>query len=201
MKIVILSVWLVMILFLTMSEAVQAQYDDIQWRTYIREAMAKGQIVAVLKEVEAEAAAEEKASRWNRASIMYDEASSTAGRNGQLQKSLTYAQKAFEVAERSRDPWLRSVAISRAVDALKRLGKPVEAKEWIMKGMENVNRVEAGGWREAAAATFNAYLGWDFLRTREVDKAIDHLAYAVQLRDSLIRWNERVRNRQHVRAN
>ena len=42
----------------------------------MREAIAKGHILEALKEVEAEATAEEKANRWDRVAVMYIEASS-----------------------------------------------------------------------------------------------------------------------------
>jgi len=198
---VILFVSIVTSLCLAMSGAALAQYDDNQWRIYMREAIAKGQILEALKEVEAEATAEEKANRWNRVTLMYIEASAAARLNGQLQKALSYAERSLDAAQKAQDPWLRSMAIGRVVLALQRLGKREEAKDWILKGIENVNRIQAGAWREAAAATFNAFMGRDLLRTGEVDKAIDHLSYAVQLRESAVSYNQRVRNQAYVRAN
>ncbi len=188
-------------LALVMPNSARAQYDDANWRSYFRESIAKGRILEALREAEIEAGAEEKAGRWNRAAVMYDEAAKAALRNGQLQKALTYGQKTLDASEQSNDPWLRSLGIARMVDALQYLGKSRDAREWIQKGLDNVGRIEVGVWREAAAATFNSYMGRDFLRTNELDKAIDHLSYAVQLRESIVSFNQRSGAAQYVRLN
>src|SRR5262245_28070627 len=114
-----------------------AQYDDIQTRTYVREAIAKGQNLEALTYLETEAIAAEKASRWDKATLMYQEASRSARISGQLQKGLDYAHKAIEASQKSKDPWLYSTAMALMFHTLQSLGKRAEAREWIFKGIEN----------------------------------------------------------------
>ena len=85
-----------------------AQYSDVNWNNYAREAIAKGKVIEALKELEAEGSAAEKVSRWDKASFFYDLASTAARQNGQLQKGLTYGQQSFDASEKAKDPVLRS---------------------------------------------------------------------------------------------
>src|SRR5215813_6352661 len=178
-----------------------AQYDDIQTRTYVREAIAKGEILEALTYLETEAIAAEKANRWDKATLMYNEASLTARLNGQLQKGLDYARKGIEGAQTCKDPWLYSRAVVNMVLVLQLLGKHAEARDWILKGIENVQQIPIGGFREASSSEFHGLLGRDYLRTKEVEKAIEHLSYSVQVRESVISLSQRARAGQYVRAN
>jgi len=98
-----------------------AQNDEAQWRKFALDAMSKGHIRDALRKLEAEAAADDKANRWNQAASLYRLASGMARRSGELQKSLTLAYKAVECAEKSQEPMLRSGAIMSVVDILRGL--------------------------------------------------------------------------------
>jgi len=72
------------------------------------------------------------------------------------------------------------------VAVLRALGKSLEAREWILKGVENVNRFLNGGWKEGALTAFQDQLSRSYLSTNEIQKAIEHLEYSVQVRESSI---------------
>jgi tetratricopeptide (TPR) repeat protein len=170
-----------------------AQNDEAQWRKFALDAMSKGHIRDALRKLEAEAAADDKANRWNQAASLYRLASGMARRSGELQKSLTLAYKAVECAEKSQEPMLRSGAIMSVVDILRGLGKSSDAKTWILKGLENVKTIPPGVNRDGSSATFNNYMGQDALRSGQVQEAIDYFLHAIRDRESVIATNQRGR--------
>jgi len=48
--------------------SLQSQYDNVDWNTYLREAISNGKIIEAFEELEAEASAAANANRWDQAS-------------------------------------------------------------------------------------------------------------------------------------
>jgi tetratricopeptide (TPR) repeat protein len=70
--------------------------------------------------------------------------------------------------------------------ALQALGKFDEARIWLAKRLETVLLVPSGGWRSGVEAGAHQGLGREYLRTGELEKAIEHMEYSVQIRESLV---------------
>jgi len=178
-----------------------ATFDDVRLRNSIREAIAKGSILDVLSQVERDAAAAEEAGHWGRAAFYYNEASRAGRISGYFQKAVSDGHKAYDAAQKSKDPVLQSKAMSEILQALQKLGKQEAAREWILKGIENASSIQSSVWRDSLSATFHSLWGLDLMRTGEAQKAIEHLSYSVQLRESIVSLNKRRGLNQYVRAN
>jgi CHAT domain-containing protein len=179
-----------------------AQSDDVnRERTYINGLIAKGSISEAIAYVEGEAVAAENAKRWDRASLMYTEAAQTAGFAGQLQKALGHANKANEAAIAGKNPYFRAGAIGAIVGALQRLGKYEDVRRWLLLRLEIVPQIQHPEWRRGSEAGAHAALGQDFMRTREFEKAIEHLSYSVQVREGIVSFLQRIGANIHLPVN
>jgi CHAT domain-containing protein len=64
------------------------------------------------------------------------------------------------------------------------VGQYPKSREWIDKGLETVKKLEPSLYREGMEASFYRMLGMDFLRLREPKKAVEYIAYSLQVQDS-----------------
>ena len=126
---------------------------------------------------------------WEEASSSYSEASWVARSSGQLQKSLSYAQRALEMAEKARDPVLQARAIYRLASIYGALRQYTQAKEWAEKGLEVAKQTRT----EALEGEFYRLLGLEFLRIGDHQKAIEFLSYSLQIQESWLSLFENVR--------
>jgi len=155
-------------------------------REYTREAIARGKVTEALTQLDEWASEAETTNDWKNGSNFYIQASSAARLSGQLQKAVSYANKGLVMGEKARDPDLQARAILSLTRALGRLKQYAQLREWLKKGIESAKLIPVGGFRETIEASLYNQLGREFLRTGEVQEAIDHLLYAVQMRESLV---------------
>src|SRR5215470_10763545 len=158
-------------------------------RTY-RQAVVKGELKEALASYEAQAREAEKNAQaslfpqqyWREAVEAYGLAGNAARHTGQLQKAITYGEKALEIAEKSKDPQ----SLFRAIDTLVPIYRQVRnfdrARELIEKGIAVVkglppNTDPRAFWEGA----LYGQLGDDLVRRREYEKAIDLLSLSVYL--------------------
>ena len=151
--------------------------------------------------MEAEALAAEKGNRWNEASNTYREASRAARLSGQLQKAVSYGNKAFEMGEKAKGPGLQVQAILQLSQTLGRLGQHEKAREWLEKGIEIAKLIPLGLYKENIAANLYGQLGSDFLRSGEAQKALEYLSYSLQAQESKLSFLKRNRGgKQRIQA-
>ncbi len=167
--------------------------SEISAQLSTTEAIRKGEINKVLSAMEVAALEAEKNRNEYDAAVSYRWASYAARVGGQLQKSISYGRKAFEMAEVAREPRLQASAILELADTHKQLGQYAGAREWLQRGIEVVKRVPSGSAKIVLEASMYRTLGTDFLRSGESQKAIDHISYSLQVLDSHISYLKRVR--------
>ena len=162
------------------------------------EAIATGKVREFLGAMEAKASeAEKNASSswfpqryWAEASSSYGEASWAARSSGQLQRSLSYAQRALETAEKARDPLLQTRAIYRLTSVHAALRQSAKAKEWAEQGLKVAKQLSPGPGREGFEGEFYRLLGSEFLRIGDLQKAIEYLSYSLQIQEKRLSFFE-----------
>lgn len=130
---------------------------------------------------------------WLDASSSYGEASWAARSSGQLQKSLSYAERALETAGKAKDPMLQARAIYRLTAVHTALRQHLKAKEWAERGLKTTPQLAPGPAREALEGEFYRLLGLDSLRAGDVGKAIELLSYSLRVQESRLAFLESAR--------
>jgi CHAT domain-containing protein len=151
------------------------------------EAIRKGAVKEAISSLEAQALDAEKSGKWEPASDCYRQASRAARTGGQLQKAISYGNKAFEMGEKARDPLRQANAIFHLAIAHRQLGQRAKAREWLERGTEVVKRIPVGRAKDDIESRIYAALGTDFLRSGETQKAIQYISYSLQVLDLLSR--------------
>jgi CHAT domain-containing protein len=157
----------------------------------VREAITRGEVNEALTALEAEAAREESQGNWAKAANAYNLASDAARNSGQLQKAITYANKAFELAEKGKALGLQAQAVSYLVYAYRAVGQYAKAKEWIDKGLEIVKKLDNSPFRQGVEANLYRLLGLDFFRQRQPQKAVEYISYSLQIQDARLSFLKR----------
>lgn len=169
-----------------------------------RQALIRGEIQEALAFYESQAREAEKnaetswssTQHWESATAAYTEAARAASLSGQLQKAITYGEKALATAEKTKSPsrWLgaaEQLIISYTI--LKNLDK---ARALIQKGFEVVKEIPANTYQRVVwEANLNQKLGSDLLLRREYQKAVDAYSqsvYLTRLRLSFLTTGSRV---------
>jgi CHAT domain-containing protein len=150
----------------------------------VREAIARGEVVEVLAFLEAQAADAERRNDLGKAADAYSMASEAARTAGQLQKAVNYAEKAIGIAERGKMPGRQATAMLYLVYANRAVGQYAKAREWMDKGLEVVKKMDHSLAREGIEANYYRMLGLDFMRLREYQKAVEYIAYSIQVQES-----------------
>src|SRR5215813_7838118 len=157
------------------------------------QAIVQGELKEALASYEAQGREAEKNAQgslfpqqyWREAVEAYAWAAAAAGRTGQLQKAITYGEKALEMAEKSKDP----ASLFRAIDTLVPIYRQVRnfdrARELIEKGIAVVKTLPPNTDPRAFwEGELYGKLGNDLVRRREYEKAIDLLSLSVYLQQS-----------------
>src|SRR5215467_9279338 len=155
-----------------------------------RQAIVRGELKEALVSYESQAREAEKNAQtslfpqqyWREAVEAYGLAGNAARHTGQLQKAITYGEKALEIAEKSKDPQSLFRAIDTLVLAYRQVRNFDKATELIEKGIAVVktlppNTDPRAFWEGA----LYGQLGDDLVRRREYEKAIDLLSLSVYL--------------------
>src|SRR4030095_5590935 len=158
-----------------------------------RQAIVRGEIQEALASYEAQAREAEKNAQaslfpqqyWQAATEAYSWAANAAREAGQLQKAITYGEKAVEMAEESKNP----ASLLRAIDTLVSIYRQVRnfdrARELIERGVVIVKGLPPNAEpRTFCEGLLYAHLGDDLVRRREYEKAIDLLSLSVYLQQS-----------------
>src|SRR5262245_50113121 len=158
-----------------------------------RQAIVRGELKEALAFYEAQAReAEKNAQRslfpqqyWQAATQAYSWAANAAREAGQLQKAITYGEKALEMAEKSKNPG----SLFRAIDTLVPIYRQVRnfdrARELIERGVVIVKALPPNTDPRASwEGLLYAHLGNELIRRREYEKAIDVLSLSVHLQQN-----------------
>lgn len=178
-----------------------------------RRALRRGEIKEILASYEAQAREAEKNATaswfpdqyWETAATAYRQASTAALFSGQLQKSITFAHKSLEIAEKIRNPVLENVsplslqlrAINLLIAAYQSVRNFDKAREFIEKGLVIVKQIPLAyaNARLNQEGNLHHKLGKDLVRRREYGKAVDAFSQAVSLQQGALDLLYRVRNR------
>ena len=117
--------------------------------------------------------------------MTYGLAAYAARRAGQLQKAITYGEKALEMAEKSKDPGSLLLAIDTLVLAYRRVRNFDRARELVERGVVVAKGLPPNTDPRAFwEGRLYKRLGTDLVRGREYEKAIDLLSLSVYLQQS-----------------
>ena len=155
----------------------------------------RGELKEALASYEAQAREAEKSAQgslfpqqyWQTASEAYGRAARAAGDAGQLQKAITYGEKALEPAEKSKDPRSLLRAINALVSAYRQVRNFDKARELLEKGVGILKGLPPNtDLRAFWEGLLYFQVGNDLVRRREYEKAIDLLSLSVYLQQSYI---------------
>ena len=158
-----------------------------------RQAVLQGELKEALASYEAQAQeAEKNAQRslfpqqyWQAAAEAYGRAARAAQETGQLQKAITYGEKALEMAEKSKNPGSLLRAIETLVFTYRQVRNFDKAMELLEKGVAVVKGLPPNtDLRAFWEGVWHRHLGNDLVRRREYEKAIDLLSLSVSLQQS-----------------
>ncbi|HEY6199096.1 MAG TPA: CHAT domain-containing tetratricopeptide repeat protein [Candidatus Binatia bacterium] len=135
---------------------------------------------AGLEASEAKAAEAEKAGRLDEAAASYIRAAQAARAARQPQKAIDYAMKAYDLAERAKNPFLQASAALNAAFGLRNVNQKLKAGEWLEKGAAAAKAIEPPPRRYFMESKFYRELGLDLLRDGEAKKAIQYISQARQ---------------------
>jgi len=158
-----------------------------------RQAVVQGELKEALASYEAQAREAEKNAQgslfpqqhWQAATEAYSWAANAAREAGQLQKAITYGEKALEMAEKSKNPG----SLFRAIDTLVPIYRQVrnfdKARELLERGVAVVKGLPPNTDPRAFwEGLLYAHLGNDLVRRRQYEQAIDLLSLSVYLQQS-----------------
>jgi len=164
----------------------------------VRDTVDQGRVRGEVKKgltAEVNALEAERKNNWEEATRLYNQASNGARLSGQLQKAISYGQKAAQMAEKAGDPALQARAILRLSFALKDVGQDAKAMEWLQKGIGVAKQIPQGN-KEAIEAQLYRELGLGFLRQGEAGKAVDYISYSLQALDARLTFVQSRKRRQ-----
>ncbi len=196
-----LSSLLVALFFLTfysVAQPAQRQRPGADTKASAKEAIGKGDVRGALGAAESRAMEAEKNGAWQQAAQSYVKASVAARVSGQLQKAVTYGNRAFEIAEKAELPAVQTQAVIQLFSALKKVGQHAKAREWLYKGFEITKKVESPRAKQNLEANLYRELGMDFLRSGEIQKAIENVSYSLKFRESQLAFLKKRRGKNPV---
>jgi len=165
-------------------EAAQRERPGAATKGSAKEAIGKGDVRGALGAAESRATEAEKNGAWKQAAQSYVQASVAARISGQVQKAVTYGNKAFEMGAKAELPTIQVQAILQLFVALRNVGQHAKAREWLYRGFEITKQIDAPPARQNLEANLYRELGMDFLRSGEIQKAIENVSYSLQFRES-----------------
>jgi CHAT domain-containing protein len=153
-------------------------------------------------ELEAQAKEAEIARDWSRAANFYLEAAGAARRGGLFQRSIDYATKSDETAEKGKAHGQQVRAKLQLAISYRQVRQDSKVKDLLLRSVELLKSVPSGPSKIALESRVYAELGKEFIGTKEYGRAIEYLGHAVQLQDQQLRVFERSGNRnQQVNRN
>ena len=183
-KKLILLLVLFLLTFCAVAQPAQRQRPGADTKASAKEAIGKGDARGALGAAESRATEAEKNGAWQQAAQSYVQASVAARISGQVQKAVTYGNKAFEMGEKGKLPAIQVQAVLQLFVALRNVGQHAKAREWLYKGFEITKQIDAPPARQNLEANLYRELGMDFLRSGEIQKAIENVSYSLQFRES-----------------
>jgi len=179
-----LLVALFFLTFYSVAQPAQRQRPGADTKAASKEAIGKGDARGALGAAESRATEAEKNGAWQQAAQSYVQASVAARISGQLQKAINYGNKAFEMGEKGKLPAIQTQAIIQLFLTLRNVGQHAKAREWLYKGFEITKQINSPPVKQALEANLYRELGMDFLRSGEIQKAIENVSYSLQVRES-----------------
>src|SRR5438093_1565978 len=149
-----------------------------------RGGVAEGKAGGALSQFEAEASEAEGKQDWENAASAYYQASRVARTIGQLQKSISYGNKAIEAAAKARNPIVQARAAYILTRAYRQLGQKAKSRELLEKGIEISKQISQAVPKQNIQSRLYTELGMDFLRQRETQKGIEYISYSLQLQEA-----------------
>ena len=167
----------------------QATYADS------RRAILEGKTKEALASYESQAEEAEKNAEaswlpqqyWHTATAAYVEASRAAQLSGQLQKAITYGEKALQMAEKTKDPVDQVSAIHLLIDAYRAVRSFAKARDLLETGFQIVKEIPSNTFsRLSWEGVLFLRLGRDLMSQRQYEKAIDAYSQSLSLYENYL---------------
>jgi len=150
----------------------------------MRRALVRGEIKEALAFYEEAAQQAEQKQDWVIAARQYLQASNAARYTGQLQKQISHATRALEIADKTKSAGLRASVAQRLIYAYRDVRNFEKAREFLDKAFEIIKEIPNDSSRAGWEGSLNLELGRDLIRRREYDKAIDALSQSLRIREA-----------------
>jgi len=189
------SAWCVIFVLSLFSPVGAAQETFQPTVAATRRALREGKIAEALAFHEAKAQeAETNASTspkpepyWQEAFVAYLEAARAARLSGQVQKMVTYGDKASEMARKAKNPQLELRAINGMIDAHNHIKNFARASQLIEEGLVVVRGLSPNtGPRLFWEGTFYGHVGRQNIRLKKYNEAINALSQSVNSFDGFL---------------
>lgn len=118
---------------------------------------------------------------WAVAAGAYTAAANAAWFSGQLQKSITYGEKALELAAKGSEPVLEMRAAASLVNIYRSVRNFDKAREVIEKGFKTVKNYRVSIDRYIWESNLYLHVGEELMRQRDYEKAIDSFSQSASL--------------------
>ncbi len=152
-----------------------------------RRAILRGETKEALAFNESTALEAERQKHWKTATNAYVQASDLARNSGQIQNAIIYAEKALEMAKRSRMERLQLKAIDRQIKAYRSVGDFEKVRGFIDEGFEILEEIPPNtNARISQESSLYAHLGRDLTERGEYSKAIEAHSQSLELLEEVL---------------
>ena len=141
-----------------------------------------------LSELEAKASEAETKQNWGDAALSYTQAAGTARASGQLEKAVSYGNRALENAEKARNPLLQVRITMALAITYAQLGQRAKARELREKGVEIAKSIDSSEAKHGIQLSLYNALAADALFRGEIEKAIRYTSDSLQVQESQLNF-------------
>ena len=155
-----------------------------------RRALGSGNAENALRELEAKASAAEAKQNWGDAALAYLQAASTILPSAQLEKALSYENKALENAQKANDPLLQVRIIVALGTTYRLLGQHAKARELLEKGTVLAKGIDPSETKPGLQLSLYQALVTDALSQGETQKALGYISDSLQVEEKQLNFQK-----------
>jgi CHAT domain-containing protein len=179
---------IVFLLLLSANEEVRSQATRTPEQGSPRRALGSGNAGNALGELEAKASASEAKQNWGDAALAYLQAASTVLPSAQLEKALSYGNKALENAQKANNPLLQVRIIVALGTTYRLLGQHAKARELLEKGAVLAKGIDPSETKPGLQLSLYQALVTDALSRGETEKALGYISDSLQVEEKQLNF-------------
>src|ERR1700756_4513263 len=179
---------IVFLLLLLANEEVRGQATRTPEQGSPRRAIGRANAENALRELEAKASAAEAKQNWGDAALAYLQAASTVLPSAQLEKALSYGNKALENAQKANNPLLQVRIIVALGTTYRLLGQHAKARELLEKGAVLAKGIDPSETKPGLQLSLYQALVTDALSRGETEKALGYISDSLQVEEKQLNF-------------